>query len=195
MVIRALAGLIVSLQMVAASGQPAEVLYALRTSSIYANTAGHRTTIGSVTPGTPLQASGGVERGFQAFTLDAWSQQGDDTTLFATQGQRIVLATLTDDVAHLEILATVKDGYGNVWKEVELSGVIQASELTSDQDTVWAQAKALYSSRCSACHALHHTNEFTANQWPTILKTMTKNAALQPDQAALITQYLQTHSK
>jgi hypothetical protein len=42
---------------------------------------------------------------------------------------------------------------------------------------------------------LHNTDEFNANQWPQILKTMAKNAALQPDQIALITQYLQTHSK
>lgn len=76
-----------------------------------------------------------------------------------------------------------------------MSGYVPSAGLTPDQESVWAAAKALFSKRCSACHALHHTTEFTANQWPTILKTMTKNAALQPDQAALVTQYLQTHAK
>jgi hypothetical protein len=142
-----------------------------------------------------LRADSAEKGGLQAFTLDAWTQQGADSTLFAAEGQRIVLATLADETPRPRVLATAKDDYGNVWNEVELSGFVQQGGLTSDQGIVWAQAQALYSKRCSACHALHRTNEFTANQWPTILKTMTKSAALQPDQAVLITQYLQTHSK
>jgi nitrate/TMAO reductase-like tetraheme cytochrome c subunit len=105
------------------------------------------------------------------------------------------LATLTGGAANLKTISTVKDDYGNVWNEVQLSGFVQGSGLTSNQDTIWAGASALYSARCSTCHALPRTNQFTANQWPTILKAMTKNAALQPDQIALLTQYLQTHSK
>lgn len=194
-VLVALAALVASLPVVAASGQPEKTLYTLQSSPIYATVASDGAAIGSVTTGTPLQISGEPKNGLQAFTLDAWSQQGDDTTLFAAQGQRIVLVTLADNAPHPKILSTAKDSYGNVWNNVELSDFIKLDSLTPDQDSVWKPAIALYSTRCSACHALHKPSEFTVNQWPKILQTMTKNAALQPAEAALVTQYIQTHAK
>lgn len=194
-VIGAFAGLLFSVSIAAESGNAAKTLYTLDISPIYANASGHGAVIGTVTPGTPLLISGKEDREFQAFTLDAWVQEGNDATLFAAQGQRIVLATLADKSAPLNTRSTATDAYGNVWHAVELSGFIKKNELTADQNAVWAKAIALYNTRCSACHALHHPNEFTVNQWPKILKTMTHNAALQPGDAALVTQYIQTHAK
>mgnify|MGYP001546835861 FL=1 len=185
----------ISLPAAAAGGQAATTLYALQTSLIYANTSGAGPAIGSVTPGTPLQVSGEVKNGLEEFTLDAWSQQGDDTTLFAAQGERIVLVTLADSAPHPKVLSMAKDDYGNVWNKVELSDFVKSDSLTPDQNAVWKQAITLYSTRCSACHALHKPSEFTVNQWPKILQTMTKNAALQPAEAALVTQYIQAHAK
>ena len=190
----AFAGLITSLPAAAADGPPAKTLYTRQISPVYAST-GHGTVIGSVTPGTPLQTTGEVEHGYQPFTLGAWSQQGDDTTLFEAQGQRIVLAKLAAKATGLKTLSTATDAYGNVWHDVTLSGYVKRSDLTPNQNMVWEKAIALYNARCSACHALHQPSEFTANQWPKILKTMTHNAALTPDDAALVTQYIQTHAK
>ena len=191
----AFAALVLSAPAFAAGAEPAKTLYALQTSPIYANTASGGAAIGSVTPGTPIQVSGPAKDGFQAFKLDAWSQQGDDTTLFAAQGERIVLVELTDKSPHPKVLSTAKDAYGNVWNQVELSDFVKSDSLTADQNAVWKQAITLYSTRCSACHALHKPSEFTVNQWPKILQTMTKNAALQPAEAALVTQYIQAHAK
>lgn len=191
----AFAALVAPLPVAAASGQPAKILYALQVAPIFAAAASGGSAIGSVTPGTPLQVSGEAKNGFQPFTLDAWSQQGDDTTLFAAQGERIVLVTLADNAPHPKILSTAKDAYGNVWNKVELSDFIKSDSLTPDQDFIWKQAITIYSTRCSACHALHKPSEFTVNQWPKILQTMTKNAALQPAEAALVTQYIQAHAK
>jgi trimethylamine-N-oxide reductase cytochrome c-type subunit TorC len=169
-------------------------MYAVRALPIYGDAAGHQ-AIGSVTPGTPLQIAAGASDGFQSFTLDAWSRQSDAATLVAARGQRIVLATLTDNAADLKAISTAKDDYGNTWNEVELSGFVDANGLTANQDSIWAEAVALYTRRCGSCHTLPRTTQFTANQWPAIIKTMAKNAALQPDQVALLRQYLQTHSK
>lgn len=191
----AFATLALSASAFAAGAEPAKTLYALQTSPIYASTASGGIAVGSVTPGTPIQISGAAKDGFQSFKLDAWSQQGDDTTLYAAQGERIVLVTLTDKAANPKILSTTKDAYGNVWNQIELSDYVKSDSLTADQNTVWKQAITLYSTRCSACHALHKPSEFTVNQWPKILQTMTKNAALQPAEAALITQYIQAHAK
>jgi hypothetical protein len=184
--------LAVALSALPAYGASANVWYAAGSAPIYA-AAGHA-SVGTLTPGTPVKPSGAAMKGFQPFTLRAWSQKGDSGTLVVAEGQRVVLATLAPG-ARTKIISTAKDAYGNAWNEVQLSGFVKTSAVTSDQETVWAQAQALYTKRCSACHALHRPAEFTANQWPAILKTMTKNAALQPAQAALMMQYLQTHAK
>ena len=194
MALFAFTGLIASLPATAQTGPPTKTLYAQQISPVYASS-GQGVAIGSITPGTPLKTSGEVQRGFQPFTLDAWSQQGDDTTLFAAQGQRIVLVKLAAKATGLKTLSTATDAYGNVWHDVRLSGYIKRSDLTSNQKIVWEKAIALYNTRCSACHALHQPSEFTANQWPKILKTMTHNAALTPEDAALVTQYIQTRAK
>jgi hypothetical protein len=171
-----------------------QLLYTAGSVPLYAAAADHAAAA-TITPGTALQADGSAASGMQAVTIEAWTQDGADSTLFAAAGRRIVLARLKDGAAKPPVLATMTDPYGNVWHQVRLMGFAPTADLVPDQESVWVKARALYSKRCSACHALHHTNEFTANQWPTILKTMTRNAALQPDQAALITQYLQTHAK
>jgi hypothetical protein len=176
-----------------ASGQTVRMLFAAGATPIYAGVA-DRQAVGSLTPGTPLEAAEPANGGYQPFTLVAWSQEGDAETIVAAQGQRIVLATVTAK-AHIKTISTATDDYGNVWNQVELTAFAPAKRLTPNQDAVWARAHALYSKRCSACHALHATTEFTANQWPAIVKTMSKNAALQPAEAALITQYVQTHAR
>ena len=109
---------------------------------------------------------------------------------------KIVLATLTaSGVAQRHISETAHDTYGNTWNHVQIAAYVDAAITVPDVNSVWTAAHQLYATRCSACHALHATTDFTANQWPGILQTMEKNAALDPQQAALITQYLQTHAR
>lgn len=151
--------------------------------------------IGTVTPGTALQPAA-QSAGRTSVTIDGWSQQGGETVVYSAVGQRIVLATLTSaGLSHRQVLDTTHDAYGNTWDHVQVTGFADNAELVPDVDTVWGAARQLYSTRCSACHALHATTDFTANQWPGILQTMEKNAALDPQQSALITQYLQTHAR
>ncbi len=167
--------------------------YALHATPLFAGASSSQIA-GSVTPGTPLDVTGPAANGRTPVSIAAWSQQGDATTLVVAQGQRIVLATLTA-AARPTVVSTSKDSYGNTWSKVQFSGFVATNALTADQATVWAAASTLYAARCSVCHALHKPGEFTANQWPSIIKTMSKNAALQPAQTALITQYLQSHAK
>ncbi len=169
-------------------------LYATATAPLYADPAGHKTE-GSLTPGTAVATTGPAAQALVPVAVEGWSQEGDASTVFAAPGQRIVLAELASGTPAPKVLATRKDAYDNVWNQVKITGFVAATALVADQNTVWAQAQKLYSTRCSACHALHNPNEFTANQWPKILGTMAKNAALQPAEAALVTQYLQTHAK
>ena len=150
--------------------------------------------MGVVTPGTAVTVTGPAGGADRAIALEGWSQQGDAEQIVSAPGVRIVLVDLNAG-APTRTIGSSRDAYGNTWAHVVVTGTVPADALTADQDAVWNSAKAIFSKRCSACHALHKPAEFTANQWPAILKTMEKNAALQPDQAALVTQYLQMHAK
>jgi len=154
--------------------------------------------IGSITPGTAVTPSVGPQAGGvrEAVIVEGWSAQGAGSVLYAAPDQRIILATLTAGaVTQRKLLEQRRDDYGTVWKHVQISGYVSSKHLVPDVATVWSAGQELYDARCSACHALHAPTEFTANQWPGILQTMVKNAALDPEQATLVTRYLQAHAR
>ena len=41
------------------------------------------------------------------------------------------------------------------------------------------------------CHALHNINEYNANQWPSILKSMLSRTVMDKKDRFLVSQYLQ----
>lgn len=77
---------------------------------------------------------------------------------------------------------------------VTVDGWVATSALAADQATVMKAASDLYNQKCSTCHSLRPAGDYTANQWPAIMKTQADNAGLDPGQAALITTYLQIQS-
>jgi nitrate/TMAO reductase-like tetraheme cytochrome c subunit len=170
-----------------------QMLFARNLAPLFASAQGDA-AIGSITPGTAAQlAAPSTARGM--ITLTGWSQQGGETVVYSAVGQRIVLATLTTaGLSHRKVMQTTHDAYGNTWDHVQVTGYVDSTNLVPDVNTVWSAARQLYAARCSACHALRATTDFTANQWPGVLETMIKRAALNPEQAALIRQYLQTHA-
>lgn len=181
----------------AAPSEPPDtsVEYAMQLTPIYSDPSlTHQ--IGTLSPGSELHLKNSAATSkARAFTINGWFQEGNSTSLFLNQGKRIVIATLTNQPPDETKLAEQKDDYGNVWVDARVGAYVAPTTLVDDQSTVWERAGKLYHARCSACHAVHNPREFTANQWPGILKIMAKNAALRPDELALITKYLQTHAK
>ena len=173
----------------------ADERYVRSLAPIYSTTG---TKIGEIMPGTGVApAKAGTSRA--TITIDGWSIQGADPVIYSAVGERIILATLdasdASALAHRKTLGHKSDPYGTRWNHVQISVAVDTSQLTPRVASVWSAAHSLYAARCSACHALHSPTEFTANQWPNILTIMTKNAALDPSQAALVRQYLQTHAR
>ncbi|TAM57539.1 hypothetical protein EPN52_12945 [bacterium] len=153
--------------------------------------------IGSLSPGTAVMPSGTPQAAHarSEVVVEGWSIQGADAVLYSAVGRRIVLATLETAAPQETLIAEQRDDYGTVWRHVRLVGWVDATHLVPDAASVWSSAQKLYAARCSACHALHAPAEFTANQWPGILRTMVRNAALDPEQTALVTRYLQEHAR
>ncbi len=128
--------------------------------------------------------------------ITGWSPAGGDAYLFKDVGLRISLAHLTaGGVSRRAVIGTKDDAWGSTWQEVKISGWMRTDDVVADLDAIWKEAAQLYYTRCSRCHSLRRPAEFTANQWPHVLKIMTKRAGFSPEQAALVTALLQNHGK
>ncbi len=140
--------------------------------------------------------SDGDDAGHDQVTINGWSMKGAESVIFLAMGTRVDVAMLTDAGQKAEkVVQTKQDDYGTTWMQVSLSGVAGTDNLVDDPDALWQQAADLYAATCSACHALHAPDSYTANQWPGTLKSMIPNTALTQPQVALITKYLQYHAK
>jgi len=175
--------------------KPPAKLYPSQTTPFYGAARGGR-VIGTIPPGAELQARGPAEGPRVPVRVSGWSLESAPSLVFAAVGRRIVQTELGLRGPSRRVLSGQQtDPYGSVWQQVSVDGWVDQSDLVPDVNQVWKQAGALYQQRCGGCHALHPAAEFTANQWPNVLKIMAHNAALTPEQAALVTQYLQTHAK
>lgn len=151
--------------------------------------------IGTLTPGTEVAVI--AERpGRWEVEVHGWSAPGAESILFIAPGQRIVLARLKLSAAAIRTIEGTKtDRFGQKWERIRVRGWVDRNALVEDVSVVWKKAARIFHKRCTACHALHQPTEFTANQWPHILKIMTKRAALSKKKATLVTKYLQMHAK
>lgn len=182
---------------IAPSASPAELLFPSMNAPLYVNENGPA-VLGSLTPGTPLTAAtapqGSATR--ERVTVEGWSPKGGDSVIYQAPNLRIILARLEQSgLSGRTVLGQQQDSYGTTWQHVRVSAWVAKSDVVPNVSEVWTAAKTLYDARCSSCHALHNPGEFTANQWPSVLRTMAKNAALDPAQVALVTKYLQAHAR
>ena len=149
----------------------------------------------TLTPATPVTVLATQGKNIEV-EVSGWSPAGGDKYLFKDVGLRINRAFLTEDGVSRRVVAGTKDdAWGSTWQDVKITGWINQDDLVADLDTIWKQAAPLYFKRCSRCHSLRRPQEFTANQWPHVLKIMTKRAGYSPEQAALVTALLQNHGK
>ena len=159
------------------------------------NAAENGTVIARISPAVPLRVLD--EKGGQVkVEITGWSPEGGEKYLFIEMGQRIRLAKITDQgLEGRKVIAQKEDYYESVWQDVRLTGWIAKKDTSEDIKAIWKTARHLFHQRCTRCHALHRPTEFTANQWPSILKIMTVRAGLSEGKKALIVQYMQTHAK
>ncbi|WP_287416338.1 hypothetical protein [Oceanithermus sp.] len=186
-----------ALALLAASGNPETNRYCtVETTLLYPAPGGSGEGCGVLELAVPLRVAEARD-GWVRVELEGW-RQPDSTVLYALEGVRIREAILKDcALAKLQVLKTVTDeNTGQTWSQVRLAGFwVPAKALSQDLRKPWATAEALYKKNCSACHALHDPAQYTANQWPQVLKSMTSRTPLDKTQIAWITKYLQYHAK
>jgi hypothetical protein len=147
-------------------------------------------SIGTVSPGAAVDVAG-QSGGATQITVHGFSLRGANAVVFVSPARQIIEVSGFTGQATAGATQTVG---GKVYNAVTVSGWIAGNALVADAQTVWTAAAALYSDKCSVCHAAQPPKTYSANEWPGFLKGHAPNAGLDPGQNALITAYLQTQS-
>jgi trimethylamine-N-oxide reductase cytochrome c-type subunit TorC len=128
--------------------------------------------------------------------LEGFMKDGVDSAVYFSEGKRILIAGLSKSSNFdFKTISTSKDEEGVEWKKVTFTAFTKNNNLTEDLDALYAQAQTVFANNCAMCHPAHPASEFTANQWPSIVKSMINRTAMTKDENYLVTQYLQKHAK
>lgn len=151
--------------------------------------------VGMVTPATQLETID-ISGDLTKISLKGWSAFGAESVIFQQMGQRIVQAYLEESILpNIKKGKVKKDVYETEWNESSVVGWVNTADIVSSKKLIWDNANNLFNERCGGCHQPHPSHEFTANQWPNIIKAMKDRAGLTSDDQWLLTKYMQNHAK
>lgn len=123
--------------------------------------------------------------------IEGYVKKGRENAVYFVPKKRILVSALKKGSGY-KLTTLSKDGE---WEKVSFEAYTKNDNFTKDLKALYANANKLFSENCGLCHALHPTTEFTANQWPSMIKAMKSRTPLTKDQNFLVTQYLQKHSR
>nr|WP_285759576.1 cytochrome C [Helicobacter heilmannii] len=125
--------------------------------------------------------------------LEGYSNPNAPSVLYANNHQRVLVAAFAKHTPlklhHLEPVQ--KDRWGRVRLEVWTD----KSSFSPNLQTLFSQASKLFSNNCGTCHALHKPQEFRANAWPAIFRSMQSRTSIAKKDRWLVIEYLQKHAK
>ena len=165
-----------------------------------------QTTLKTYSSVNDVKPSGKVlpTTGFEVLKLDGdkaqvkligWNKGKMARMLYFSKGERIISGAFSKKAKFdSNVLKTEKIGK-NTWSKVTLITWIENKNLTSDIDALFSKANNLLETNCGLCHAVHPTKEFSANQWPSVIKAMIPRTSLSKEDGWLVTQYVQKHAK
>ncbi|HBM8279278.1 TPA: NapC/NirT family cytochrome c, partial [Escherichia coli] len=162
---------------------------------IYPFKTSHIGELATVNPGTDLtvvDASGKQP----IVLLQGYQMQGSENTLYLAAGQRLALATLSEE----GIKALTVNGewqaveYGNQWRQASLQGALTDPAL-ADRKPLWQYAEKLDDTYCAGCHAPIAADHYTVNAWPSIAKGMGARTSMSENELDILTRYFQYNAK
>ena len=171
----------------------AKTQYVAKTLPTY-STAKDTKATGKVLPTTALEVLK-VDGDKALVKLTGWNKGKMTRILYHSKGERIISAALSKKAKYeVKVLKTenVKD---DQWSNVTITTWVDNKDITKDLKSLYAKAADLYEKNCGLCHATHPAKEFTANQWPSVVKGMLPRTPLSKEEALLVTQYLQKNAK
>lgn len=154
-------------------------------------------SVGKILPTTPFEVL--KVEGDRAFVkITGWNQGKMKRIVYYSKGERIISAAFSkkakNEMKVLEVIEKVP-GSKKPWSKVEVTTWVENKGFIDDINPLFAEAKSLLDTNCGLCHAAHPTHEFSANQWPSVIKAMFPRTPMSKQQKLLITQYAQKHAK
>lgn len=122
--------------------------------------------------------------------IEGFVQKGKEQAIYFVEGKRILVAAFKK--ADMPELKVEKKGD---WDQVSLVTYTTNSDFEADLKPMMERAAKMYSENCSMCHALHDINDYNANQWPSVFKSMVNRTGIEKNDRFLITEYLQKTTK
>ncbi|MFB0594171.1 NapC/NirT family cytochrome c [Aeromonas hydrophila] len=168
--------------------------YAIATTPLYLDV-GAKTDEGTLMPSTQVEVLAN-DNGRAQVRIDGWQQDGVSEVFYAAPGKRI-LSTLLGDKAKAQLTtgkSETDSATSLTWHQVSLTAWVDQSQLIGDQGKLWQYASTLMSNNCTGCHGLTALDHFNANQWIGVIKGMESRTSLTPEQARMLTQYVQKHA-
>ena len=127
--------------------------------------------------------------------IEGYMKDGVNNAVYFSQGNRILVAGISKSAKFdFKTISTSKDEEGVEWQKVSFIAFTDNANLTDDLDGLYKNAQAIFDTNCALCHPGHPSTEFTANQWPSIVKSMVTRTAMTKEENYLVTQYLQKHA-
>ena len=173
--------------------QAGETLYASKVKSLYKE--GEDKVVGRLLPTAQVEV---LERKDNKVLLriKGYTKVGSQVALYFAPNRRILNAGFSRNAGvTFNNIKTFKES--ETQQEWELASVDLWSEdtdLVQDVESLYKEANELFTN-CSVCHALHPPKEFTANAWPSVVKSMKSRVGYNSNQEYLVSQYLQKNAK
>lgn len=150
--------------------------------------------LGTINPTAKLEVLS-IKGDERKVKLNAFQMKGAEQVLYIGEGQRSIVATLTEKgIQALDAGQFEADVYGNEWRAVSLTGTIN-SPVVDTLDPVWSYAKELDNVYCSTCHAKIPSDHFTVNAWGPVAKGMGDRTDITPENLEILTKFFQHHAK
>lgn len=128
--------------------------------------------------------------------IKGYMKDGVNSAVYYVVGKRILVAGLSKSGKFdFKTISTTKDEEGVEWKKVSFVAFVENDNISDDLDSLYQKAQIIFNNNCATCHPGHPSSEYTANQWPSIIKSMLTRTAMTKEENFLVTQYLQKHAK
>ncbi|WP_141048060.1 cytochrome C [Aliarcobacter cryaerophilus] len=128
--------------------------------------------------------------------ISGFAKDKEEFALYYSYKNRILVAGLSK-TSNFDIVSSKKvelKEFEN-FKKLEIIAFVDKDNLTKDLNSLYAKADELYKNNCGICHSAHDKKEFTANLWPSVMKSMLSRTAITKEENYLVVQYLQKHAK
>ncbi len=113
--------------------------------------------------------------------------------IYASDHLRVLVAAFAKNTP-LKFISHTPSTTGK-WDQVSIEVWANKANFSPDLQAMLTHAQELFSHNCGTCHALHKPQEFRANAWPAIFRSMQERTAIAKKDRWLVIEYLQKNAK